>query len=64
MPKMKPHTTSGKRVRVTGSGKLMREQPGKRHNMENKSSRVTRRNTGIVAVAKSDLKRVKRLLGR
>jgi large subunit ribosomal protein L35 len=42
----------------------MREPTGKRHNMENKSSRVTRRNSGIVAVAKSDLKRLKRLLAR
>jgi large subunit ribosomal protein L35 len=64
MPKMKPHTTSGKRFRVTGTGKLTREQPGKRHNMENKSSRVTRRISGVEPVAKCDVKRIKRMLAR
>jgi len=64
MPKMKPHTTTGKRIRVTGSGKLMREQAGKRHLMEVKASRVSRRMSGLAEVAKSELKRMKKLLGR
>jgi large subunit ribosomal protein L35 len=64
MPKMKSHTGMGKRVKVTGSGKVVREQAGKRHLLEHKSSRVTRRMTGTVQVAKADLKRVKKLLGR
>ncbi len=64
MPKMKSHTGIAKRVRRTGSGKLMREQAGKRHRLEGKSSQQTRRITGIVPVAASDLKRVKRLIGR
>ena len=37
---------------------------GKRHLLEGKSSHVTRRMTGTVPVAKADLKRVKKLLGR
>ncbi|HEU4348176.1 MAG TPA: 50S ribosomal protein L35 [Actinoplanes sp.] len=64
MPKMKTHTGIGKRVKVTGKGKILREQAGKRHRLEGKSSHVTRRMTGTVTVAKADLKRVKRLLGR
>jgi large subunit ribosomal protein L35 len=64
MPKMKPHTGTGKRVRATGSGKLMTQHAGKRHHLEVKASRVTRRMTGLVEVAKHDLKRVKKLLGR
>ena len=64
MPKMKTHTGIGKRVKVTGNGKILREQAGKRHRLEGKSSHVTRRMTGTVTVAKADLKRVKRLLGR
>jgi len=64
MPKMKPHTGTGKRVRVTGTGKLRTEQAGKRHLLEGKTSRRTRRLTGTVAVAKADTKRIKRLLGR
>ena len=64
MPKFKPHTGMGKRVKVTGKGKIVREHAGKRHRLEGKSSHVTRRMTGTVPVAKADLKRVKKLLGR
>jgi large subunit ribosomal protein L35 len=64
MPKMKPHTGMGKRVKVTGRGKLLIEQAGKRHLLEVKSSRRTRRLTGTVDVSPVDVKRVKRLLGR
>jgi len=64
MPKMKPHTGMGKRVKVTGSGKIVREQAGKRHLLEGKASKVTRRMTGVVEVAKADVKRVNKLLGR
>ena len=64
MPKFKPHTGTGKRVKVTGKGKLLTEQVGKRHRLEGKSSHVTRRMTGTVVVSKADTKRVKKLLGR
>ena len=64
MPKFKPHAGTGKRVKATGSGKIMREKAGKRHLLEGKSSHVTRRMTGTVEVAKADRKRVKKLLGR
>ncbi len=64
MPKTKTHTGMGKRVKVTGSGKLVTEQAGKRHRLESKTSRRTRRLTGTVEVSKADRKRVKRLLGR
>jgi len=64
MPKMKSHTGMGKRVRVTGRGRLLTEQVGKRHRLEGKSSHVTRRMTGTVEVSKNDRKRVRRMLGR
>ncbi|HZN17052.1 MAG TPA: 50S ribosomal protein L35 [Micromonosporaceae bacterium] len=64
MPKMKSHTGMGKRVRVTGGGRIVSEQAGKRHKLEAKSSRRTRRLTGTVEVAKADVKRIKKLLGR
>jgi len=64
MPKTKTHTGMGKRVKVTGRGKLVTEQAGKRHLLESKTSRRTRRLTGTVEVSKADRKRVKRLLGR
>jgi large subunit ribosomal protein L35 len=63
MPKNKTHSGSKKRFRVTGSGKLMREQTNARHYLEAKSSRRTRRLAADVAVAPADTKRIKRLLG-
>ena len=64
MPKMKSHTGMGKRVRVTGRGKIVSQQAGMRHNLEKKPSTRTRRLTGTVEAAKADVKRIKRLLGR
>ena len=64
MPKMKPHTGMGKRAKVTGRGKLLVEQAGKRHRLEVKSSRETRRLTGTVEVSAADRKRVRKLLSR
>ena len=63
MPKNKSHSGAGKRFRVTGTGKILREKAGKRHNLEKKSSKVTRRLTGTVEVAKADTKRAKKMLG-
>ena len=64
MPKMKTHSGTKKRVKVTGKGKLRREQTNKRHLLEHKSSRRTRRLTPDADVSKADTKRVKRLLGK
>jgi large subunit ribosomal protein L35 len=64
MPKMKPHTATGKRIRVTGSGKLMFQHAGLRKKLEKKPSRHTRRLSGLGEVASVDAKRIKKLLGR
>jgi large subunit ribosomal protein L35 len=64
MPKMKSHTGMGKRVKVTGTGKILRQQTGLRHRLEVKSSKETRSLSGTVEVAKNDLARVKKMLGR
>lgn len=63
MPKMKTHSGAKKRFRTTGTGKLMRQQAGKRHLLEHKSSRRTRRLSSDQPVAKADVKPIKRLLG-
>jgi large subunit ribosomal protein L35 len=63
MPKQKTHKGTSKRIRVTGSGKLLREKAGKRHLLEKKSSKLTRRLSGTVEVAKHDVPRLKKLLG-
>ena len=62
--KQKTHKGTAKRIKVTGSGKLRREQAGRRHLLEGKPSKRTRRLNGTEAVAQPDTKRVKRLLGR
>lgn len=64
MPKNKTHSGAKKRFRLTGSGKVMREQAGKRHLLEHKSSRVTRRLTGDVVVSPADTPAIKRMLGK
>jgi large subunit ribosomal protein L35 len=64
MPKNKTHSGMKKRVKVTGSGKLLTERAGKRHLLERKSSRITRRLTGTEELSQADRKRVKKLLGR
>ena len=63
MPKMKTHSGAKKRFKVTGSGKLRREQTGGRHYLEAKSSVRTRRLAADVDVSPADAKRVKRMLG-
>ena len=62
MPKMKTHSGAKKRLRRTGSGKLMREKAGKRHLLEHKSSKLTRRLSRDQVVAPADAKRVNKLL--
>ena len=63
MPKMKTHKGAAKRFRVTGTGKLRREQANRRHLLEHKSSRRTRRLEGTTEVSAADAPTVKRLLG-
>ena len=62
MPKMKTHSGAKKRFRRTGSGKLMREKAGKRHLLEHKSSKQTRRLSRDQVVATADTKRINKLL--
>jgi large subunit ribosomal protein L35 len=64
MPKMKTHSGAKKRFKVSGTGKLIKEQAGKRHLLEHKSSRRTRRLSVEQVVAKSDVRKINRLLGR
>ena len=64
MPKNKTHSGAKKRFRVTGSGKVRRQKSGLRHNLEKKPSNVTRRLSGTAEVAKADVPRAKKLLGR
>ena len=64
MPKQKTHSGAKKRFKVTGSGKITHEQANRRHLMEVKPSKRTRRLMADAEVAPADVKKVKKLLGR
>ena len=62
MPKAKTHSGTSKRFRRTGTGKIVREKANRRHLLEHKSSKRTRRLEGRTEVAASDKKRINKLL--
>jgi len=64
MPKNKTHSGTAKRIKVTGTGKLMHQRSGMRHKLEKKPSTLTRRLTGVAEVAPADRSRLRKLLGR
>jgi large subunit ribosomal protein L35 len=63
MPKQKTHSGAKKRFKLTGSGKLMKQQANMRHNLEGKSSRRTRRLNQEQVLSPGDAKQAKKLLG-
>jgi len=63
MPKNKTHSGAKKRFRITGSGKLMKEQANKRHLLEHKTSRRTRRLSVDQVLSPADAKKANKLLG-
>ena len=64
MPKQKTHSGAKKRFKLTGSGKVMKQQAGMRHNLEGKSSTLTRRLNQEKVLAPQDAKVIKKLLGK
>ena len=62
MPKPKSHSGASKRFRRTGTGKIVRQKAGRRHLLEHKSTKRTRRLDGRTTVSANDTKRVKKLL--
>ena len=63
MPKQKTHSGAKKRFKLTGSGKLKRQQANRRHYLEHKSSTLTRRLAGDKIVAPANARAIKRMLG-
>ena len=64
MPKKKTHSGAKKRFRITGTGKVMREQANRRHLFESKSCTRTRALALDVELSQADAKKIKRLLGK
>lgn len=64
MPKMKTHSGTAKRIKVTGSGKLRRARAGRGHLKLAKGKNRYRRLKGQTDLAPGDTKTAKRLLGK
>jgi large subunit ribosomal protein L35 len=63
MPKMKTHSGAKKRFKKTGTGKINHERAGRRHLLESKSSKRTRRLSNEQQLAPGDTKKAERMLG-
>ena len=60
--KSKTHKAISKRVKVTGTGKMLRRKQGKRHLLQSKN-RKRKRNLGkATLVAEADLPRIRKLM--
>jgi len=60
--KLKTHTAMAKRVKITGSGKIMRRKVALNHLRRNKSPHAVRSMDKMFPLATSDKRRLKRLL--
>ncbi len=63
MPKMKTKKSVASRFRVTGTGKLKRARPGKRHILTKKSGKRKRHLSRPGLVNDTQLKTYKRMMG-
>jgi large subunit ribosomal protein L35 len=62
MPKLKTHKGVARRIKVTGTGKLVHFRAGRRHLLTGKPSHKTRRMRHVAAVAPVDEQKLRRLL--
>ena len=62
MPKMKTKRSAAKRIRATGTGKLMRAKGWKQHLLEWKPSKRKRQLRKETLIAPADEKRIRRLV--
>jgi len=63
MPKMKTHRGAAKRIRRTGTGKLVRGKAFHSHILEKKSPKRKRNMTKSTLVSKANTKVMNRLIG-
>ncbi len=62
MPKQKTHSGLKKRIKVTGTGKLMRHKAYSNHLAGSKTTKQNRQLAGETTVHATDVKRIKRLI--
>lgn len=63
MPKLKTHSGTKDRVRITKTGKVQRRHAGKGHNLQKKSAARKRRFEGLETFVGGQVKSIKRNLG-
>jgi large subunit ribosomal protein L35 len=62
MPKLKTHKGAADRIKITGSGKMMRTKGPKTHLRFHKSKRLKKNLIDMVPLFKGDKKRISRLI--
>ncbi len=62
MPKQKTHSSSKKRFKVTGTGKVLRTQAYKKHILTKKSAKRKRQLRKTLVVTPADQARIKQLI--
>ena len=63
MPKLKTHSGTKKRIKITKTGKVMRRRASGNHFLEKKSASRKRQFAGVEEITGSQLKSIKRNLG-
>lgn len=64
MPKVKTSSAASKRFKITGSGKVMVQSRGLRHNLEHKSGKKKRSLDGVVTLGAASQPTALRMLGK
>lgn len=62
MPKMKTKSSAKKRFKVTGTGKVMAAQAGKRHGMIKRTNKFIRNARGTTTLSEPDQKIAKKYM--
>ncbi|RLC94849.1 MAG: 50S ribosomal protein L35 [Chloroflexi bacterium] len=62
MPKLKTHKSAKRRIRITGTGKIMHAKIGKSHLRRKKPPRVKRQYAGQVVASSANRTRLERLV--
>ena len=60
MPKLKTHSGSKKRFKISGTGKVIMGQAGKRHGMIKRTNKQIRNQRGTTVMFKGDADNVKK----
>jgi large subunit ribosomal protein L35 len=64
MPKNKTHKGTKKRIRITATGKVIRQRPFSSHLLTKKSANRKRKLRKVAEVVATDTSRLRQLLGR